>query len=92
MIGGRYFLYGALVLLVAGCISVPDARFYTLSEPSESSESSAISEARDRRLSLSSGPIFIDVMPVNVPERLARPQLVPIAPNNMQRRDHPSFG
>jgi uncharacterized protein len=73
MTRGRPVLYGAVALLVAGCVSIPEARFYTLSE---SSESSAISEARDPRLSLSSSPIFIDVMPVNVPERLARPQLV----------------
>src|SRR5687768_4990935 len=65
-----HVLYGAVALLFAGCVSVPEARFYTLSE------SSAISEARNPRLSLSSSPIFIDVMPVNVPERLARPQLV----------------
>jgi uncharacterized protein len=59
-------------LLVAGCASVPTTRFYTLSAPSEPSE------VKDgSRHSLQSPmPIFIEVMPVNVPERLARPQLV----------------
>lgn len=72
MTGSRYVLYGAiaLALLGGGCASVPETRFYTLSEPP------GISEARDSTLPLSSGPVFIEVMPVNVPERLARPQLV----------------
>ena len=72
MTGGRYVLYGAvlLALLGAGCASIAETRFYTLSG------SSGLSEARDSSLPLSSGPIFIDIMPVNVPERLARPQLV----------------
>ncbi len=56
-------------LLAAGCASVPETRFYTLSVPPEPSEIKIT--ARD-----SSIPIFIDVLPVNVPERLARPQLV----------------
>jgi uncharacterized lipoprotein YmbA len=72
MTGGRYVLHGviALALLGAGCASVPETRFYTLSGPP------GASETRDSTLPLSSAPIFIDVMPVNVPERLARPQLV----------------
>jgi len=69
MTGGRYVLYGAIVLALLGCASIAETRFYTLS-------SSGLSEARDSSLPLSSGPVFIDVMPVNVPERLARPQLV----------------
>ncbi|ODT64785.1 MAG: hypothetical protein ABS69_19805 [Nitrosomonadales bacterium SCN 54-20] len=52
--------------LIAGCVSVPETRFYTLSEPPEL-------KTRPRDLST---PIFIDILPVNVPERLARPQLV----------------
>jgi hypothetical protein len=54
-------------LLAAGCASIPETRFYTLSVPMSPSE------AMPRDLSI---PIFIDVLPVNVPERLARPQLV----------------
>lgn len=56
-------------LLAAGCASVPDTRFYTLSVPSRVPE---MKDASDR----SSVPIHIEVMPVNVPERFARPQLV----------------
>ncbi|PTR05787.1 hypothetical protein C8R32_11633 [Nitrosospira sp. Nsp5] len=56
-------------LLAAGCASVPDTRFYTLSVPSKPSE---VTDASQR----SPAPIYIEVMPVNVPERLARPQLV----------------
>jgi uncharacterized lipoprotein YmbA len=68
----RYVLHGAvaLALLGAGCASVSETRFYTLSE------SPASPDAGNSGLPLSPDPIFIDVMPVNVPERLARPQLV----------------
>jgi uncharacterized lipoprotein YmbA len=55
--------------LTAGCASVPETRFYTLSVESESSEIKVL--PRDL-----SNPIFIDILPVNVPERLVRPQLV----------------
>lgn len=55
-------------LAVAGCVSAPETRFYTLSVPSGSS----VMKDAIR----SSAPIFIEIMPVNVPERLARPQLV----------------
>ncbi len=58
-----------MALLIAGCASVPETRFYTLSVPPEPSAITVM--PRD-----SSIPIFIDVLPVNVPERLARPQLV----------------
>ena len=53
----------AVALLLAGCAS-PPTRFYTLSAPTQSAP--AIQNAR----------IFIDVAPVTLPERLARPQLV----------------
>ncbi len=56
-------------LLTAGCASGPETRFYTLSVRSEPSEITV--PPRD-----SSIPIFIDILPVTVPERLARPQLV----------------
>ena len=67
----RYVLYGAIATaLLAGCASIPETRFYTLSE------ASASPDAGNPGLPPSSGSIFIDVMPVSVPERLARPQLV----------------
>ncbi|SFH63143.1 hypothetical protein SAMN04515618_101261 [Collimonas sp. OK307] len=53
----------AVALLLAGCSS-PPTRFYTLSAPAQSIP--AVQNAR----------IFIDVAPVTLPERLARPQLV----------------
>ncbi|MGH8762225.1 MAG: PqiC family protein [Nitrosospira sp.] len=62
-------------LLVIGCASVPATRFYTLSVPSELSEPSVATGA-PRHSRQSPLPIFIEIMPVNVPERLARPQLV----------------
>lgn len=61
------------VLLAAGCASVPETRFYTLSVPSEASQSK---DASARAPETASRPILIEVMPINVPERLARPQLV----------------
>lgn len=66
---GRSAFFMMIALLIAGCASVPETRFYTLSVESESPEMKAL--PRDL-----STPIFIDVLPVNVPERLARPQLV----------------
>lgn len=55
----------AVALLLAGCAS-PPTRFYTLSAPPLAAPTPAIQNAR----------IFIDVAPVTLPERLARPQLV----------------
>jgi len=63
---GRSTFFMMIALLPTGCASVLEARFYTLSEPPEM-------KALPRDLST---PIFIDILPVNVPERLARPQLV----------------
>ncbi|WP_211452944.1 PqiC family protein [Collimonas antrihumi] len=54
----------AIALLLAGCAS-PPTRFYTLSAPL-AAPAPAIQSAR----------LFIDVAPVTLPERLARPQLV----------------
>jgi uncharacterized lipoprotein YmbA len=66
---GRSAFFMMIASLAAGCASVPETRFYTLSIGSEFSEIKAL--PRDL-----STPIFIDILPVNVPERLARPQLV----------------
>ena len=66
---GQSAFFMMIVSLAAGCASVPETRFYTLSVGAESSGIKTLS--RDL-----STPIFIDILPVNVPERLARPQLV----------------
>jgi uncharacterized lipoprotein YmbA len=56
-------------MFLAGCASVgKKTTFYTLSVPSEV-------QATESYLGHPAKPIFIDVMPVIVPERLARPQL-----------------
>ncbi|SFB13948.1 hypothetical protein SAMN04515620_12047 [Collimonas sp. OK607] len=55
----------AVALLLAGCAS-PPTRFYTLSAPALTVPAPAIQNTRT----------FIDVAPVTLPERLARPQLV----------------
>ncbi len=70
-------VYGMIAagLLAAGCASVSETKFYTLSDPYQSSESRD-SLPRSLPPLNSPGLVFIDVMPVNVPERLARPQLV----------------
>lgn len=67
LIRGILCMIGAL--LAAGCASVSDTRFYTLSVPSISS---SMTDASQRF----STPVYIEVMPVMVPERLVRPQLV----------------
>lgn len=56
-------------LLFSGCASIPETRFYTLSAPSGPTEAKQASQR-------SSMPVYVEVMPVIVPERLARPQLV----------------
>ena len=59
----------AAVLLTAGCASMPETKYYTLSVPSDLREKGTYRGTPDT-------PIFIDVLPVTVPARLARPQLV----------------
>ena len=60
----------AVVFLAASCASVGEkTKFYTLSVPSDT-------RGKDPYPGYSVTPIFIEVMPVSVPERLARPQLV----------------
>ena len=57
----------AAVVLASGCASQPN-RYYTLATPPGVSASTALaSEA---------APVFIELAPVAVPERLARPQMV----------------
>ena len=54
----------AAALLGAGCASAPD-RYYTLAAPSEAAAPL-----------LTGAPVFIELAPVAVPERLARPQML----------------
>lgn len=56
-------------LWATGCASVPETRFYTLSAPSTPP---SVEDGMPRLVT----PAYIEVMPVSVPERLARPQLV----------------
>lgn len=55
----------ACALLLAGCASAPD-RYYTLAAPGAPMPAPAASGV----------PVFIELAPVAVPERLARPQMV----------------
>ncbi len=61
----------AAVFLAAGCASVGETKFYTLSAPSDLEKGAYRGPSEH-----GAPPVFIDVMPVRVPERLARPQLV----------------
>ena len=61
----------AAMLLAAGCASVGETKFYTLSAPSDLEKGAYRGPSEP-----GAPPIFIDVMPVRVPERLVRPQLV----------------
>lgn len=61
----RWALCAGAALVLAGCSSVPD-RYYTLAEaPGRAAAPAAVGAA-----------LAIEVAPVGVPERLARPQLV----------------
>jgi|SRR5450830_1327266 len=55
----------AIIILIASCATSAPTRFYTLSVPVQSQQSTAKATT-----------IAIEVLPVNVPERLKRPQLV----------------
>ncbi|MET3375686.1 putative lipoprotein YmbA [Variovorax boronicumulans] len=58
----------AALLLLAGCASKPDS-YYTLASPP------ALTDAAPRTPDAAS-PLYIELAPVAVPERLARPQMV----------------
>lgn len=60
--------------LLAACATPASTRYYTLSSPASSQQPAALS------------PIAIEVLPVNVPERLKRPQLVVGTANSTQLR------
>jgi uncharacterized lipoprotein YmbA len=64
----------AAAVLAAGCASSPD-RYYTLAEPVGTAAGSVATPAGVAGPAPASG-LFIDVAPVAMPERLARPQLV----------------
>ncbi|MDQ0080846.1 hypothetical protein SAMN05518854_102145 [Variovorax sp. YR266] len=63
----------ALAVLAAGCASKPD-NYYTLASPV------AAAEAAPSTLG-SAAPLYIELAPVAVPERFARPQMVVRQPN-----------
>ncbi|KQW57345.1 membrane integrity-associated transporter subunit PqiC [Variovorax sp. Root411] len=63
----------ALAALLAGCASKPD-NYYTLASPV------AAAEAAPSTLG-SAAPLYIELAPVAVPERFARPQMVVRKPN-----------
>ncbi|MET3378164.1 MULTISPECIES: membrane integrity-associated transporter subunit PqiC [Variovorax] len=63
----------ALSVLAAGCASKPD-NYYTLASPV------AAAEAAPSTLG-SAAPLYIELAPVAVPERFARPQMVVRQPN-----------
>lgn len=56
----------AAAVFVAGCVSSAPDRYYTLAAPGGPSSAAPASGA----------PVFIELAPVAVPERLARPQMV----------------
>lgn len=72
--GARMLLALAAAALAAGCASAPD-RYYTLAEPVAATIPGAAGTAGAAGPVPASG-LFIDIAPVAMPERLARPQLV----------------
>lgn len=65
----RYRLLSAtaLALVLAACASSP-ARFYTLADTPAATAPRAVTGGQK--------PLFVDIAPVSMPERLARPQIV----------------
>ncbi|WP_432725359.1 PqiC family protein [Variovorax sp. W6] len=64
----------ALLAMLAGCASKPD-NYYTLASPV------AAADATPSTTPGGAAPIYIELAPVAVPERLARPQMVVRQPN-----------
>lgn len=67
------FVAAAALAMLAGCASKPD-NYYTLASPV------AAAEAAPSTLG-SAAPLYIELAPVAVPERFARPQMVVRQPN-----------
>lgn len=63
----------AALLVLAGCASKPDS-YYTLASP-------VAADAAAPSTLASAAPLYIELAPVAVPERLARPQMVVRQPN-----------
>jgi uncharacterized lipoprotein YmbA len=70
-----FFSTAALMLALTACSSTP-TRFYTLAAAGGSSPSPAMAKAPAATPAVAAGQTFIEVLPVSVPERLARPQIV----------------
>lgn len=64
----------AVLAVLAGCASKPDS-YYTLASPV------AAADAAPSTLGGSAPPLYIELAPVAVPERFARPQMVVRQPN-----------
>jgi len=65
-------LFLAVTLLLAGCTTVPSARFYTLT-PLEQQESPSPSIQHQPQKAI---PVSVSVAPVEIPDYLDRPQMV----------------
>ncbi|CAN5402311.1 hypothetical protein BH10PSE18_BH10PSE18_37400 [soil metagenome] len=63
-------LAAAAVMFLAGCASTPD-RYYTLASLAETPKA-----AEGGTLPRAASPLFLELAPLAVPERLARPQMV----------------
>ena len=69
----------AALLALAGCASKPDS-YYTLASPVVAADAAPSTLA-------SATPLYIELAPVSVPERLARPQMVIRQPNGSVQVD-----
>ena len=70
----RHLWLAPLLMLAACATTSAPARFYTLAQPTATASVAATS------------PLFVEILPVRVPERLARPQIVVRAPGSDQAR------
>jgi uncharacterized lipoprotein YmbA len=79
----------AAIAILAGCAS-PEPRYYTLAQPAGPAPASA-GNADTTATMPATDPIWIEVAPVRVPERLNRPQLV-VRDGNAGNADSASGG
>lgn len=66
----------ALTIALAGCASTPQTTYYSLASPAAPATSATQAQRK-----AGASPLFIEVAPVAMPDRLARPQLVVRAAN-----------
>ena len=68
-------------VVLSACASSPDSHYYTLTEGDGSGSGIGNGNGSDAANGLARQPLLIEVMPVNVPSQVSRPQIVTSTPD-----------